>query len=215
MRQIFAAAALAAVTVAAGTLQAQEFEGVITVHMTGTMRDGTPMPDLEYMARGGKMRINAKSPMGSMGIIAVPGDKKLYVLMDAQSMYMEQPLSLTPGTTASTMPALTITRTGKKETIAGYECEHVTITEKANTMDVCMARGLGPFLTAAAAMPGATMPGWQKALVDDGGFPLKVTKGDGTTQLEVTKIEKKRLTEKMFTVPDNYTKMDMPPGRRF
>ena len=215
MRQILAAAALAAVTVAASSLPAQEFEGVITMHMAGTMRDGTPMPDIEYMTRGGKMRINAKSPMGNMGIIAVPSEKKLYMLMDAQSMYMEQPLNFTPSATANASVAPTIVRTGKKETIAGFECEHITITEKAVATDVCMARGLGPFLSASAAMPGASLPGWQKALIEDGGFPLKVTKADGSTVLEVTKIEKKRLTEKMFNVPDNYTKMDMPPGRRF
>jgi hypothetical protein len=215
MRQILAAAALGAATMAAAPLQAQEFEGVITMHMAGTARDGTPMPDLEYMARSGKMRINAKSPMGNMGIIAVPSEKKLYMLMDAQSMYMEQPLSLTSSNPASSATAPTVTRTGKKEMIAGYECEHVTVTEKSNTLDVCMARGLGPFLSAASALPGATMPGWQKALIADGGFPLKVTKADGTTQLEVTKIEKKKLSDKLFTVPDNYSKMDMPAVRRF
>jgi len=135
--------------------------------------------------------------------------------MDAQNMYMEQPLNLSSITSASTTPAPTITRTGKKETIAGYECEHITITEGNSTSDVCMARGLGPFLSPASAIPGAKLTGWQKVLVEDGGFPLKVSKADGTTQMEVTKIEKKKLNDKLFTVPDNYSKMDMPPGRRF
>lgn len=214
MRPLLAVAVLSAASIASLPLQAQEFEGVITVHMAGTQRDGTPMPDLEYMARGGKMRINAKSPMGNMGIIAVPAEKKVYMLMDAQSMYMEQPFNLA-SVGAGNAPAPTIARTGKKETIAGYECEHITITDSGNTNDVCMARGLGPFLSPVSAMPGAKLSGWQKALVDGGGFPLKVSKADGTVQMEVTKIEKKRLSEKLFTVPDNYSKMDMPTGRRF
>lgn len=213
MRQLLAAAVLSAATLAASSVRAQEFEGVITVHMAGTQRDGTPMPDVEYMARGGKMRINARSPMGNVGIIAVPAEKKVYMLMDAQSMYMEQPFNLTSAG-ASNAAAPTVKRTGKKETIAGYECEHITITDNGNTNDVCMARGLGPFLSPSSAVPGAQLSGWQKALVDDGGFPLKVSRADGTTQMEVTKIEKKRLSDKLFTVPDNYNKMDMPNGRR-
>ena len=37
----------------------------------------------------------------------------------------------------------------------------------------------------------------------------QVTNQDGVVQLEVTKIEQKRLADALFTIPGNYTKMDM------
>lgn len=206
------AVVMAASFIPSSRVAAQAFEGVITVRMGGASRDGTPLPDLEYMARGGKMRLNVKSPMGTLAIIAVPTEKKLYTLLEAQAMYMEQPLTTDLGKGAATpnTPAPVITRTGKKETIAGYECEHVLIAAGQGSTDVCMARGLGPFLAAGATLGAAALPAWQRALADDGGFPLKVSRGDGTTQLEVTKIEKRTLPASLFAVPDNYTKMDMP-----
>jgi hypothetical protein len=213
MRHTLAGLLLSLSALPAAALSAQDFEGTITVRMAAG-RNGTPAPDLEYLARGGKVRINARSPMGSVAMIAVPAEKTLYTLMDAQSMYMEQPLSLdgAPGAGAST-PAPTITRTGRKETIAGHECEHILIAGQQGSTDVCMARGLGPFFAAGAAL-GSAMPAWQRALISDGGFPLKVSRADGTTQLEVTKIERKKLNDALFTVPEHYTRMDMPTGRR-
>jgi hypothetical protein len=213
MRHTLAGLLLSLSVLPAAALCAQDFEGTITVRMA-TGRNGEAAPDLEYLARGGKVRINARSPMGSMAMIAVPAEKKLYTLLDAQSAYMEQPLSLdgARGSTANT-PAPTITRTGRKETIAGYECEHILIGGQQGNTDVCMARGLGPFFAATAGI-GAAMPAWQRALIADGGFPLKVSRADGTTQLEVTKIERKKLNDALFTVPEHYTKMEMPTGRR-
>ncbi len=189
-------------------MAAQDFEGVITIRSALRSRDGAPAPEVEYMTRAGKLRINLRSPMGTMGVIASPAEKKLYMLMDAQSAYMEQPLSFSASDNA--VPAPSMTRTGKKETIAGYECEHVRVVSTPDTTDVCLARGLGPYMAPAL---GAQMPAWQRALAADGAFPLKVTKRDGTVQMEVTKIEKRKLSPALFEVPDSYTKMDMPVRR--
>ena len=211
MRNRLAGLLLSLTVLPAAALSAQQFEGTITMRVPAGARNGQPAPDVEYLARGGKLRVNVRSPMGSMAMIALPAEKKLYTLMEAQSAYMEQPLSLDMRGNANE-PAPTITRTGKKETIAGHECEHILIAgPQGGSTDVCMARGLGPFFMASL---GAAMPAWQRALTADGGFPLKVTRADGTTQLEVTKIERKKLNDAMFTVPDNYQKMDMPTGRR-
>ena len=198
---------------------AQAFDGVITMRMNASRPGGDGPQEIEYMAHGGKVRMNIKSQMGPVGIIGVPAEKKIYVLLDPQSMYMEMSTDAAAdrvaGATAN-MPDPKITRTGKKETIAGHECEHVTIEARQQTTDVCMARGLGPFMNAMSAMGammggrgGAAQPAWQRSLAADGGFPLKVTNHDGVVQLEVTKIEQKRLADALFTVPGNYTKMDM------
>ncbi len=181
-------------------------------------RADAPMQEVEYLAHAGKVRMNLKSPMGSMSVIGVPADKKMYMLIAQQNMYFEVPMDVDASRAANaiaTAPEPRITRTGKMETIAGYQCEHVLVESPQQNADVCMARGLGPFMNAVSAMGsmgrgGSALPAWQRSLAADGAFPLKVTSTNGTVMLEVTKIEKKRLADAQFAVPAEYTKMDMP-----
>ncbi len=201
---------------------AQAFEGVITMRMSPMRAGSDGLQEIEYMSHAGKVRVNVKSPMGPMGVIGVPEEKKLYVLIDPQSMYMEISTDAAAGRAGGANVNIAepkITRTGKKETIAGRECEHIIVEMQQETTDVCVARGLGPFMNALSGVGGmmgmggrgaSAQPAWQRSLAADGAFPLKVTKPDGTVQLEVTKIEPKKLADALFTVPGNYSKMDMP-----
>jgi len=199
---------------------AQTFEGVVTMRITGVGRDQAPR-DVDYLSRAGKVRINSESPMGSVSIIGVPSEKKMYVLMDARSMYLEVPLdaSLLPiGDASGASAAPKVTRTGKKEIIADIECEHVTVEAAQQTTDVCVAKGLGPFINATNPMAalggggrgGSAADGWLRALGTDGLFPLKVTRQDGVVSMLVTKVDRKKLRDAQFAIPGNYTKMDLP-----
>lgn len=206
----------------ASVVSAQPFEGVITMRMSGARAGADAPQEIEYMSHGGKVRVNAKTQMGPMGIIGIPEEKKLYLLIDPQSTYMEistDAAAARAGAATANMGEPKITRTGKKETIAGRECEHITVEVQQETTDVCVARGLGPFMNAMSGVGsmmgmggrgGNATPAWQRSLAADGAFPLKVTRQDGTVQLEVTKIEPRKLPDALFAVPGNYTKMDMP-----
>jgi hypothetical protein len=134
-----------------------------------------------------------------------------------------------------------LTPTGKQEVIAGYPCEHWLIGDKQE-IDMCVAKGLGYFgmggsmgrdggwwknlmfdpklLTAAAAHPE-----WVKFL-EGGAFPLKLIAQEGgktRMTMEVTKIERKSLSDDLFTIPPGYKefnmqnimgdKLPMPPKR--
>src|SRR5688500_14314286 len=81
--------ALGSLPVQAG---AQPFEGVITVRMGAGPR-GEPAPEMEYMAKGGNVRMNTVSPLGNVGVVAVPAEGRVYVLLEAQRAYMEQPIN--------------------------------------------------------------------------------------------------------------------------
>ena len=54
------------------------------------------------------------------------------------------------------------------------------------------------------------MTAWQRQMVKEGGFPLRVTLADGSIPIEVTKIEKKRVNDTLFRIPADFSKMDMP-----
>jgi hypothetical protein len=192
------------------TLGAQSFEGAITIRMAA--RGGAPPQEMEYLARNGNVRVTIAAPTGAISILGLAAESKTYVLMEAQRMYMEVP---PPDSAAvAKVGEVKITKTGRIETIAGLSCEHIVVeapgTASPQKADVCMTKGLGPFVNPMANVAGGRMTEWQKQLAQDGGFPLKVTLGDGTVPLEVTKIEKKRVSDTLFRIPADFTKMDMP-----
>ena len=99
------------------------------------------------------------------------------------------------------------------ETVAGYACEHVTVASAGQTVDICMAKGLGGYVNPLASMQRSSEPAWQRMLTADGGFPLKVTMQDGSIPIEVVKVEKKKLASDLFSVPLTYMKMELPRRR--
>jgi len=122
-----------------------------------------------------------------------------------------------------------VTSTGKTETIAGFNCEHWLIGDKA---DVCMAKGLGYFggggsggildklknlaLREKIKSQLDNNPEFAK-FVEGGAFPLKMAQienGQSKTIMEVTGIERKSLDDSLFTVPADYKKTEIPgmPG---
>jgi hypothetical protein len=183
------------------------FEGSIAMKMGG---DGDKPIEVAYMVKGGKIRMEVPTGRGeTMAMIMNMAERKVLILMAAQKMYMEQPMGAAVDSAAKDK-APTIKRTGKTETIAGYKCEHVTVTEANGAVtDVCTATGIGSFQMPSGGGRGGPpkAEAWESAL-GDAGFPLKVQKGDKVI-LEVTKLEKKTLDAALFSPPDGYTKFDM------
>jgi hypothetical protein len=210
------AAAMASMCVVAvpQVIAAQPFEGAVTMRMSAKGANGPQSQEMEYLVRGGKVRVSMGGPAGAMSLLSVPQEQKVYVLMAAQNAYMEMPLADVSSSVAAKTPAdAKITRTGRMETVAGYACEHVTVASAAQTVDICLAKGLGGYVNPLASMQRGSEPAWQRLLTADGGFPLKVTMQDGSIPIEVVKIEKRKLAADLFSVPLNYTKMEMPRRR--
>jgi hypothetical protein len=194
------------VALTATTVAAQGFEGAITINMTNENSGQAQV--MTYVVKGGKIRIDV--PGGTGGAVIIdPAAKKMQMLMTAQKIYVDVDMNTIGGQATSAPPK--ITHTGKMDTVAGYKCEHVTVTAEDGDTDVCMAQGLGGFMMPAGGRGGSATPSaWVKAL-GEAGFPLKVEKA-GKVSLEATKVEKKAIDASLFSV-DGFTKMDMP-GRR-
>ncbi|WP_411278954.1 DUF4412 domain-containing protein [Gemmatimonas sp.] len=211
---IAAATATIFVVAVPRTLAAQPFEGAVTMRMSAKGANGLQRQEMEYLVRNGKVRVSMGGPAGAMSLLSVPQEQKVYVLIAAQKSYMEMPIAGAASSVAAKPPTdAKITRTGRLETVAGYSCEHVTVASAAQTVDLCLAKGLGGYVNPLASMPRSSEPAWQQMLTADGGFPLKVTMADGSVPLEVVKIEKKKLANDLFSVPLNYTKLEMPHRR--
>jgi len=195
-------------------IAAQPFEGAVTMRVSAKGANGPQEQEITYLVRGGKVRVSMNGLAGAMSLLSVPQEQKVYVLMAAQNAYMEMPIGDASSSVAAKTPAdAKITRTGRMDTVAGYACEHVTVASAAQTVDICLAKGLGGSVNPLASMQRSSEPAWQRMLTVDGGFPLKVTMQDGSIPLEVVKIEKKKLATDLFSVPLHYTKMEMPRRR--
>lgn len=195
------------------------FEGAVTIRMSSKTTQGVMSQQMEYLTRAGKVRVNMAAPAGTQvagaSIIFVPAEKKMYMLVPAQSAYMEMPMADSLAAAAAKRAPgapeeAKVVRTGKRETVAGLSCEHVQVTSKLGTADMCVSRELGRFMspTDAVRQGGGS---WQRELGNE--FPLKVTMPDGSVPLEVVKVERKRLSNDLFTVPGTYNKLAMPGGR--
>jgi len=224
---------------------ASGFEGVIKYRLTG--QDATF--DLVYYLKGAKSRwevtsLQSKKPpspdeermMRGTYMIVDADAGTLTTVMPAQKMYMvmnfrEMAKSLPKGETSSeTFPK--IVKTGKRETVAGYPCEHWLFGEGADRVDMCLAKGLGFFGMTGRVLGRfkATLPSFDRAkleaqlaahpelkeLVENGAFPLKVEARD--LQMVVTQIERKSLSDDLFRPPAGYQAMDwekmMAPMRK-
>lgn len=196
------------------------FEGAVTIRISSSTPRGAMDQEMEYLMRAGKVRVNLAAPVGmpaaGPSLLLVPADKKMYMLMPAQRAYMEMSMFDSLVTAAAKRAPgagdeATVVRTGKMETVAGVTCEHVLITAKAGTADMCLSRELGRFVNPTDAIRQRGAIRWQRELGNE--FPLKVTMPDGSVPLEVVKVERKRLANDLFTVPGAYTKLAMPAGR--
>ncbi len=193
---------------------AQPFEGALTMRLTSKGANGPQVQEVEYLVRGGKVRVSMGGPAGAMSLLSVPQEQKVYVLLAAQNAYMEMPIGDASSSVAAKAPAdAKITHTGRMDMVAGSACEHVTVASAAQTVDICLAKGLGSYVNPLASMQRGSEPAWQRMLTADGGFPLKVMMPDGSIPIEVVKIERKKLAIDLFSVPLTYTKMEMPRRR--
>ncbi len=206
-------AALVASTLGALSAGAQNtFEGVVTFQVNaGSGGEQT----IQYSVKGNKVRMDVSAQGMQMFTLFDGSSKTIDVVIPMRQMYMEQSAADAQHVADSAMANTKIDWTGRKETIAGYECEHANITEDdGKTTDVCLAKGLGTFVQMGSGMGGRGRSGgmgggWEGHLGQ--AFPLKVER-DGTVEMLVTNIQKKSIDDSIFSIPDGFQKMTMPGG---
>jgi Domain of unknown function (DUF4412) len=187
------------------------FEGVITMRVGG---DAVPQPmTMQYMVRNGALRSEVNTG-GMQGVsLFDPAKGEMYIIMPARRMYMVMPVPAEADARAGGREPQ-VTKTGRKETVAGHECEHWTVKADTLAMDVCVASSLSPVLGLQGGMGrGAGGASWTRLLPKNGGMALKVSRlGDSRPLMEVTKVEAKSLDASLFALPDGYQRMQMPGG---
>ena len=215
-----AAAALVAVAPAAAQ---SAFEGVVTYRLTTEGRT----VDVTYMTKGDRARSEMTMDGMAIAMLMDASATTMTTLMPSEKMYMTMDLNRMRQRTQADTSEQQFTATGRKETIAGHECEHYLTGTGQNT-DMCVATGLGYYLGGGAAgrrgpgsgggsygvpRPGDARMAAFRAKFKDGFFPLRLTITEGgkvTTDMVVTAVERRALADDLFTVPAGFTEMRMP-----
>lgn len=209
-------------------LAAQAFEGVVTWQM------GAKKETMTQAYKGNQVRTEMGRE-GREGVMLMDGGARtMTVVMPNEKMYMVMSLDR-PGMGGNQPDAQgkppKLTATGKTETIAGHTCEVYRFAEeegKPETMEMCVAKGLGYFMMGAggggmmgrgrdpmAGVAGAAANPEYMKLYKDGFFPLRMTRiegGKSELMMIATNIEKKSLDANAFKVPAGFQEMKMPAG---
>jgi hypothetical protein len=198
------------------------FEGVVTYRVTAEGTTG----ELRFSVKGNKARMDVQVP-------DMPGE--MYVLMDMErelvqsvipmmGMYMEMDLKQAAGaagTPADSVPPFR--KLGTSDEIAGIRCENYRFGPVGNEeTEMCIATGMGWFmggwpmggLRRGARSEGPNFAAYRDAF-KDGMLPLRVSllnNGRWVGMMEVTRVERTSLDDKLFVLPSGLQKMNIPGG---
>jgi hypothetical protein len=222
IRTILPVAAILALPVA-GAAQ-QPFEGSVTYRMQSSGQTIT----MVHHVRGENIRVDMEAAGQSISVISdMKGTRQLMVMhgmrqyMDAAAMQQRMGGGAGAGAGAVSPADIDIKATGRKDTIAGHQCEYYIVTSQGQEVEICAASGLGWYFAGGAPSgPGSRggnqgVPGlsnaqqaeWQRKFAN-GFFPLKVSVKDPTPlTMEVTEISRKSVDAGLFQPPAGYTEM--------
>ena len=192
---------------------ASGFEGAIAMHTTSAHGP----TDMVFLTKGGKSLVDVPGRDGQTAhSIFDPTTQKVTIVMDSQQLAMQVPLPHASAAAPNATPPK-VTRTGKHETVAGYDCEDWDIVLEGGKREAtCVAQGLAFFDFSAMSGPvgGGVHSSWAEELRDGNAFPLRAVESDSagkeTSRMEVTRIEKKSLDDAAFIVPASYHIMQVP-----
>jgi len=207
---------------------AGDFEGVI--HMKSTFGGSTEgrTGESDWYIKGDNIRTERRrkstdtaSTDAMGGMIFNADTKKGYVIMPERKMYME--LSESSFEKTADMK-YEIVRTGKTDTVAGYQCEIFQTKSKETGKirgEACAAKGLanmGAFmgLNRSSAVSG-DFSREVRQIIKEGYFLLRMVRkdddGSEKMRMEATSVEKKKLDNSLFVPPADYTKFEMNATR--
>ncbi|MBX3213380.1 MAG: hypothetical protein KF850_15190 [Labilithrix sp.] len=143
-----------------------------------------------YEVKGTLLRL-AGAGKSSKRTIVDTATLRVYTVDDDKKTFAASQIATSPGE-----PRLT--KTDRKDTVAGRACEVWQIDEGKTTREACVVSG------AALIDPSArTASAWEKELTVRGVFPLRVLEGD-KPKVVVSKLEARPVDASGFVVPKSY-----------
>jgi hypothetical protein len=212
-------------------LAAQQWQGSIAMTMTSADQRGESIAMV--MHRKGSMLANVMTMPASAGPMAgqemrmiIDESSRTLTMLTPMMPGMMIPPAMTGGKPAKGMKMVSnlgddldpntaakgsAKPLGTSQTIAGMKCEDYEVTTEGETMQMCLATGIGSFAFANLRGPGsASVPAWARGL--QGKFPLQIRDKAGKFAMNVTKITPGAPAASLFEVPEGYADMSAMMG---
>jgi hypothetical protein len=201
---------------------AADFEGKVTMEMTGQRQGTVPMT---FSLKSGMSRIDMQAEGHTAAMIFDAAKHQMTILMPQQKMYMVRPIPQ-PGEAPQGEPegeAADVQATNEHEKILGYDTTKYTAKTKEGTSEIWITDQLGTFMGLGSGgnpmfggRPGRNRPAghaWESAFRGKDAFPLRVvtTNADGkqTFKMEAKSIDKTALPASLFAPPSDYQELDI------
>jgi len=189
-----------------------------------------PVP-VAVLVKGTKLRFDVPTDLedgpklgGKAYMVVSAAEKKVFTVLEAQHQVVvmgleslaEQVKQWKPPQERTAEPEKVppkVTKTGHTDVVAGYSCEDWEIVSaKGERARVCVSnQGASWFELPTIGLP--PDQAWARELFDGHHLPLRFVGYDAAGaedgRLEVSKIEKKALTDSLFEIPAGYRIMDM------
>ncbi len=183
---------------------------------------GADPRDMAISAKGDKLRLDLTTTAGAKThAVYTATTNDMVLFLDSQRQYVTLDFkgpSAAPNTSAATS---TITKAGGHKTVAGYNCEEWSVKDaNGHHSEVCIAQGLAYFDPSHLRPGAAQQPETALAMEfrEKKSFPLESIEFDAdgkeVSRMEVVKIEPAPIPDGDFTIPQGYTKVELPPSRR-
>lgn len=189
----------------------QEFEGTINFEVSDLTKQG--MGEMPYMVKGNKARMEFGQGQQKAAMLFLPEESRMVIIMDSMKGYMSMDTEDAKEIDEKSMKDMSETeaeKTGETKTIAGKECEVWRIESPEDTIEACMAKGMGNFMMPQSPMAQNNTPQWAKELMDQGAMPLEVIQfnnGNEVVQMRATSIKEESLSDDLFEIPEGYSDM--------
>jgi Domain of unknown function (DUF4412) len=189
---LLSAACLAALPLT-GLAAQSSFEGVITMTMKGT--------ESHVYVKGSRMRIE-----NGDRILIRGQDGKTLAIRSAARQYLVLGTMGKPSSTS-------FEATGRGETVAGYPCKYYKVVEsnagKREDREGCVSTALGFVILGPGGTP-LTDEAMLRGQFSSGFMLLKVVDKKGVASLEVTKVDRRAVSDAMFAPPQGFTEIKLP-----
>lgn len=216
-------------------LRAADFEGKVTMKLTGA---SDKPHEMLYSIKGTNTRVDVAAGQGGQVAMLMDSTKaEMTILMLDQHMFMTRPIPKADPAKSPTGDAAeaTVEKTSVTEKILGYDCTKYISKSKNVTTEIWVTEQLGAFAGMGGGnpmgggrgrgkAPSAEGQAWEKALAGMAVFPLRVvstTGGKESFRMEATAIDKQSLPASTFTVPEGFQDlsgmmrgMGLPPGMK-
>ena len=210
---------MAIVQVGIAAVAIAQFEGIVESKNLTTDETGDPKEFIMTMLIKKDMVKIHTTAMGATPAFTMiyRNDKQLvWMLNDDDKTFFEIPREsgverVQPPSGGEDKSVPKPTKTGKSKKILGYSCSQFVFKRPGEETNIWATKDLGNLFNAISKAlgeePGESPYDWTSELTKMGYFPLiSSTKIDGAVveSQEVTKIEKKMLSEELFALPSGY-----------